>query len=347
MWSLFCCLGLKSFMLALIGIKKDQSQRFLENGKRIPVTLIDVKDNTVIALKTADKNKYQAVQLGISIKKNASRAELGHAKGAKLEKAPKFLREVRIIDESEVLPEVGAVLNPSEVFTPGDIVDVLGVSKGKGFQGGMKRHNFSGGPKTHGQSDRWRAPGSIGQGTTPGRVYKGKRMAGRMGNDNVTMENLEVVSVTNDGVLIVKGLVPGIRNGVLMVKKVGENKKFVPLQKTQEELALRDAQDADASAKAEEKEKLEAEAVAAKAQEVLQDTQDADATATAPAEETSVDEAPAAEDSNEEVKAEESEEKSEEPAEEVAEVSEETTDEVKEGESAGAKAMADKEDGNK
>lgn len=242
-------------MQALIGQKKVQSQRFLENGKRIPVTLIDVKDNTVVAVQTQDKNNYQAVQLGFSMKKHASKAEIGHAKGAKLEKAPKFLREVRIVDDSQTLPEVGAVLNPAEVFAPGDIVDVIGVSKGKGFQGGVKRYNFRGGPKTHGQSDRWRAPGSIGQGTTPGRVYKGKRMAGNMGNDRVTVENLEVVDVTNDGVLIVKGLVPGVINGFLMVKKVGEDKKFVPLQKTPEQL------------EAEEKERLEAEAAAAKAAE--------------------------------------------------------------------------------
>lgn len=236
-------------MQALIGVKKVQSQRFLENGKRIPVTLIDVKDNTVISVKTQENNNYQAVQIGFSMKKKATKAELGHAKGAKLEKAPKFLREVRILDESETLPEVGTVLNPSEVFTPGDVVDVLGVSKGKGFQGGVKRYNFKGGPKTHGQSDRHRAPGSIGQGTTPGRVYKGKRMAGRMGNENVTVENLEVVQVTNDGVLVVKGLVPGIINGLVVVKKVGEDKKFIPLQKTPEEL------------EAEEKARLEEEYV--------------------------------------------------------------------------------------
>ncbi len=236
-------------MQSLIGIKKVQSQRFLENGKRIPVTLIDVKDNTVVALLSLEKNKYQAVQLGFSMKKKANKAELGHAKGAKLEKAPKFLREVRIVDDSETLPEIGAVLSPSEVFAPGDIVNISGVSKGKGFQGGMKKHNFNGGPKTHGQSDRWRAPGSIGQGTTPGRVYKGKRMAGRMGVDSVTVENLEIVDVTNDGVLIVKGLVPGIINSMVMVKKVGEDKKFVPLQKTPEQL------------EAEEKERFEAESV--------------------------------------------------------------------------------------
>lgn len=218
-------------MQTLIGVKKSQSQRFLENGMRIPVTLIDVKGNVVVSHKTADKDKYSALQLGYGAKKNGTRAEVGHAKGAKLDKAPKFLKEVKIKDDSEELPEVGSILNPEEVFAPGDIIDVSGFSKGKGFQGGVKRYGFHGGPKTHGQSDRHRAPGAIGSGTTPGRVYKGKRMAGNMGNDNVTVTNLLVVDVTSDGVLVVKGLVPGIINGLIYVEKVGQDKKFVPLWK--------------------------------------------------------------------------------------------------------------------
>ncbi len=279
-------------MLALIGQKKDQSQRFLENGRRIPVTLIDVKDNVVVSVKSLDKDHYQAVQLGFSMKKKATKAELGHAKGAKLEKAPKFLREVKLADD-EVSPEVGMVVNPSEVFTPGDIVNVSGVSKGKGFQGGVKRHGFAGGPKTHGQSDRHRAPGSIGQGTTPGRVYKGKRMAGRMGVDNVTVENLSIIDVTADGVLVIKGLVPGVTNGLIYVKKVGEDKKFVPLQKTPEQLEAeekariaeesdRQAQEAIAAKEAEEKAKAEAEAQAAAAptEEAPVETEIADAKST-------------------------------------------------------------------
>lgn len=219
-----------NIMQALIGQKKTQSQKFLENGMRIPVTLIDVKGNCVIAVKTNDRDHYQAVQLGFSIKKKASKAQVGHAKGAKQEGAPKFLKEVRIYDDS-ALPEVGTVINPTEVFQPGDIVNVTGTSKGKGYAGVVKRHGFHGGPKTHGQSDRHRAPGAIGQGTTPGRVYRGKRMAGRMGNENVTVTNLEIVDVTNDGVLVIKGLVPGIINSLIMIKKVGTDKKFVPLWK--------------------------------------------------------------------------------------------------------------------
>lgn len=246
-------------MQALIGLKKVQSQRFLENGMRIPVTLIDVKDNIVMSHKTLDKDKYQAVQLGYGTKKNANKAQIGHAKGAKLEIAPNFLREIRILDEGETLPEIGTTINPSEVFQPGDIVDVIGMSKGKGFAGGVKRHGFHGGPKTHGQSDRHRAPGSIGQGTTPGRVYKGKKMAGKMGNDTVTIQNLKVINVTADGVLVVKGLVPGVINGLIMISKVGESKKFVPLFKDPEIVA---AEEAAAKLAQEEADKLAAEEAA-------------------------------------------------------------------------------------
>src|SRR3989344_2837238 len=230
-------------MQALIGTKKSQSQKFLENGTRIPVTLIDVKDNCVIAVKTSERDHYQAIQLGFSMRKNANKALMGHAKGAKRDMAPKFLKEVRILDESENLPEVGSILNPSDVFAPGDIVDVQGHSKGKGFAGVVKRHGFHGGPKTHGQSDRHRAPGAIGQGTTPGRVYRGKKIAGRMGDENVTIQNLEIVDVTADGVLVIKGLVPGIINGPIMIRKVGEDKKFVPLWKENAEEQGADSND--------------------------------------------------------------------------------------------------------
>ncbi len=256
-------------MQALIGVKREQTQKFLENGMRIPVTLIDVKDNIVIAHLTQDKNKYQALQLGFGIKKNSSKAEAGHAKGAKLDKAPKFLREVRLPDESEALPEVGSILNPQEIFAPGDIVNISGFSKGKGFAGGVKRHGFHGGPKTHGQSDRHRAPGAIGSGTTPGRVYRGKRMAGNMGNDNVTIRNLEIIDVTSDGVLVVKGLVPGVINGLIYIKKVGQDKKFVPLwsEKVEETEVPEEAQSSEpASDEAKEESKEETSKEEAKAE---------------------------------------------------------------------------------
>jgi len=227
MWSLF----LFMIMQALLGQKIGQSQKFLEDGTRIPVTMLNIAGNAIVQIKTEEKDKYMAVQLGFGVKKNPRPSILGHAKKAGLKTAPSFLQETRAGKaDLETLPKVGDVLNAQDIFKPGDIVDVIGISKGKGFAGVVKRHHFKGGPRTHGQSDRERAPGSIGQTTTPGRVYKGKRMAGRMGQDKVTIENLQIADVTND-ILLIKGLVPGGRNSMVLIKKIGENKKFVPLYK--------------------------------------------------------------------------------------------------------------------
>lgn len=214
-------------LTSLIGTKAYQKQGFLENGKRVPLSAVLVKGNTITQIKTAEKEKYSALQLGIGSNKKANAILQGHSKKAGLKITPRFLKEIRVEDIDGAV--VGSEINIAEVFTAGDIVDVIGTSKGKGFEGGVRRHGFHGGPKTHGQSDRHRAPGSIGQGTTPGRVYKGKKMAGRMGTDTVTVKNLEIIEVTNDGVLLIKGLVPGSLNGLLVVTKVGVNKKFVPL----------------------------------------------------------------------------------------------------------------------
>lgn len=207
----------------------DQTQRFLENGTRVPVTVIAVSDLPVIAAYSKDKNGYTALQVGIDVRKKASKALLGHVKAAKMQVAPRFLREIRV-DAEESLPNVGESVKVADVLKPGQIVDVSGISKGKGFAGVVKRHHFKGGPKTHGQSDRERAPGSIGQTTTPGRVYKGKRMAGRMGSEKVTIKNLEVIDVSDTAVFI-KGLVPGVRNSLVTITVKGENKKFVPFFK--------------------------------------------------------------------------------------------------------------------
>lgn len=203
MWSLFWFF---KDMNSILAKKIEQGQKFLENGIRIPVTKLGVDGNVVIAIKTPDRDSYSAVQLGF-------------------EKRVK--REVRMADAG-ILPAVGDVIKASAIFKPGDIINVTGISKGKGYAGGVKRHNFKGGPRTHGQSDRERAPGAIGSNTTPGRVYKGKRMAGRMGHEQVTVKNLQVAFV-DDNYIFVKGLVPGGRNNLLMLKKVGEDKKFVPL----------------------------------------------------------------------------------------------------------------------
>ncbi len=213
-------------MQTILGQKVEQTEKFLENGVRIPVTVVKAGENVVVATKTKDKHGYLAIQLGFNSKKKGNKSELGIAKGAKLEKAPRFLREARI-EENEVF-EPGTVIKASEVFKPGDLINVIGVSKGKGYAGVVKRHHFKGGPRTHGQSDRERAPGSIGQTTTPGRVYKGKKMAGKMGNEQVTVRNLTIADIT-DELILINGLVPGPKNSLLIINKVGENKKFVPL----------------------------------------------------------------------------------------------------------------------
>lgn len=206
------------FMIqALLGQKLSQTQKFLQDGRRVPVTQVSVADNVVLQVKDMQKDSYVAVQLGYGTKKGGSKALLGHLKKSGATMAPAVIKEVALQnDASEDLPKAGDFFTVDAVFKPGDLVDVTGTSKGKGFQGVVRRHGFRGGPKTHGQSDRWRAPGSIGSGTTPGRVYKGKRMAGRMGGDRITVRGLEVVEV-KDNEILVKGLVPGYRTGLLRI----------------------------------------------------------------------------------------------------------------------------------
>lgn len=215
-------------MQGLIGKKQNQTQGFLQDGTRVPLTVVSAMGNWVTQVKNDDRDGYSSIQLGFGIKKKPNKSKLGHSKKAGLGQTPRFFREIKADSENV---QLGSQINPSDVFKPGDIVDVTGVSKGKGFAGVVKRHHFKGGPRTHGQSDRERAPGSIGQTTTPGHVYRGKRMAGRMGHENATVKNLEVIDVTNEGAILIKGLVPGGKNSIVVVKKVGENKKFVPLYK--------------------------------------------------------------------------------------------------------------------
>lgn len=216
-------------LTSLIGTKSFQKQGFLQSGKRVPLTGVIVSGNVITQIKTKEKEGYSAIQLGFGISNKAGKTKMGHSKKAGLTKAARFFKEIKVEDiEGATL---GLQLNASEIFAPGDLVDVTGTSKGKGWAGGVKRYGFHGGPRTHGQSDRERAPGSIGQTTTPGRVYKGKKMAGRMGTDQVTVKNLEIIEVTNDGVMLIKGLIPGLLNGLVLIKKAGQNKKFEPLYK--------------------------------------------------------------------------------------------------------------------
>lgn len=192
------------------------TQYFHEDGSSDQVTAIQAGPCTVTEIKTVGRDGYVGVQLGFEPTKKANAPKKGHlAKSGG--QAFRYLREIGCDDESEIT--IGDQIDVG-MFEVGDKVDVTGTSKGKGFQGGVKRYNFRGGPKTHGQSDRHRAPGSIGAGTTPGRVIKGMRMAGRMGGERVTVKNLEVVVSDPDRNLIfVKGSVPGSRESLLLIKK--------------------------------------------------------------------------------------------------------------------------------
>lgn len=198
----------------ILGRKLGMTQVFAADGNAVPVTVIEAGPCYVTQVRTLGKDGYEAVQLGFGEAKKLNRPEKGHLKSIP---AGRHLREFDVDDVGEV--EVGQKVDAS-LFAEGEMVDVIGTSKGKGFQGVMKRHHFHGGPKTHGQSDRGRSPGSIGATTTPGRVWKGTRMAGRMGGDRVTVQNLEVVRVDPDrNLILVSGPVPGAREGLLMVRK--------------------------------------------------------------------------------------------------------------------------------
>lgn len=193
---------------------------FDERGRNIPVTVIEAGPCYVTQIKTDETDGYSAVQVGFDEvrEKVITKPELGHLKGAG--KVLRTLKEFRF-DELESV-KVGDVINV-DVFQKGDIVAVTGRSKGKGFQGTMKRHNFSGGPASHGQKDRLRAPGSIGAGSSPSRVWKGMKMSGQMGNETVTVRNIEVVEIRPDkNILLVKGSVPGSRNGIVQLVKAGD-----------------------------------------------------------------------------------------------------------------------------
>lgn len=201
------------------------SQTFVEET-RVPVTWLKIGPCVVTQIKKLEHDGYWAVQMGFGEKKtkNITKALQGHMRGViKGNYAPRFLREVRLENEPEF--KVGDTISLEDVFKKGDEIAVTGTSKGKGFAGVVKRWRFAGGPRTHGQSDRHRAPGSIGQGTTPGRVLKGKKMAGRMGGERVTVKNLIIVDVDkNNGEIAVSGPVPGIPDALLIIKKLASGK---------------------------------------------------------------------------------------------------------------------------
>ncbi len=190
------------------------TQIFDGQGNVIPVTLVQAGPCFVVQQKSADKDGYQALQIGFGQKKEKKTAKpaQGHAKKAGLNFFPEYLREVRTDEVLEKGSEIKA-----DVFAPGDRVKVIGISKGKGFAGVVKRHHFGGGPRTHGQKHSLRKPGSIGA-TFPERIPKGRRMAGRMGVDRVTIENLEIVKVdAENNLLAIRGAVPGKRGTMLQI----------------------------------------------------------------------------------------------------------------------------------
>ncbi len=229
--------GGKATMKGIIGRKVGMTQIFSENGDSIPVTVIQAGPCYVTQLRTPERDGYRAVQLGFEemktrrdgssrlnkpLKGHLQRKDLIDA-GIKLPDL-RVLREFRIREDEAVDMEEGATITV-EVFETGDIVDIVGTSKGRGFAGTIKRHGFNRQPKTHGQSDRERAPGSIGQSATPGRVFKGTRMSGQMGNQRVTIKNLEVMVIDpTNHMLAIKGSVPGAKGGLLLIKESRKNR---------------------------------------------------------------------------------------------------------------------------
>ena len=209
--------------LGILGRKLGMTQVFRNDGRVIPVTVIEAGPCHVLQIKGKDKDGYDAVQIGFVDKKekNVTKPQLGKFK--KINISPKrFIREIRISPDMKF--EVGQQLKV-DIFTAGDAVDITGTSIGKGFQGGMKRWHWKGGKKTHGSTSHRRV-GSIGSSTTPGRVWKGHHLPGRMGGDTVTIQNLEVVKIDpENNLLVVEGAVPGPTSSLLMIKKAKKRAK--------------------------------------------------------------------------------------------------------------------------
>ena len=205
-------------MSGLIGRKIGMTSLFDENGKNIPCTVIEAGPCVVTQVRTIEVDGYKALQLGFDDKteKHATKADLGHFKKAGTS-AKKKVVEFQGFESDFKLGDSVTV----GVFSEGEFVDVQGVSKGKGFQGVVKRHGFGGvGQATHGQHNRLRAPGSVGASSYPSRVFKGMRMAGRMGGDNVKVQNLRVLKVVADkNLLVVKGAIPGCKNSYVIIQK--------------------------------------------------------------------------------------------------------------------------------
>jgi large subunit ribosomal protein L3 len=212
-------------MTGLLGKKIGMTSIFDESGQVIPCTVIEAGPCYVTHIKTPERDGYAAIQLGYDEQKErlVNKPDAGQFKKVSV-KPQRLVREFRGEDSQDLQP--GQEIKVDKVFAKGDIVSVVGTSKGRGFQGVVKRHHFGGGFRTHGQSDRERAPGSIGSSSYPSRVFKGLRMAGRMGGERVTVHNLKVVGIIADSnLLLVKGSVPGAINAYLEIRKHKQNKQ--------------------------------------------------------------------------------------------------------------------------
>ena len=203
--------------IGLIGRKLGMMRLFAEDGSVVPVSVIAAAPNTVTRLRSVERDGYAAVQVGAGVARRVTRPVAGQLPELpKDAPRPRVMREFRM-DSTEGF-ETGQSLDVT-LFAPGDLVDVTGVSKGRGFAGTIKRHHFHRGPVTHGSTNT-RQPGSIGAGTTPGRVYKGMKMSGHLGDSRVTVQKLQVVRVDAERqLLLVRGAVPGARNGLLLIRK--------------------------------------------------------------------------------------------------------------------------------
>jgi large subunit ribosomal protein L3 len=207
-------------MKFIIGRKLEMSQRYRPSGDVVPVTLVKVEPCVVTQVRTSEKDGYTALQIGTGSKRHIAKPQAGHLKASGHENLA-TLREFRVDSVDGIAP--GAVCEVTS-FVSGDVIDVTGISKGKGFQGVVKRWGFAGGPASHGHKDNLRMPGSIGAGGIQ-HVQKGRKMAGRMGGDQVTVKNLEIVEVLSEqGLVAIKGAVPGARGATLLITAPGDMK---------------------------------------------------------------------------------------------------------------------------
>jgi large subunit ribosomal protein L3 len=224
--------------IGLLGRKLGMTQVFADDGERVPVTVIQTGPCVVVGKRTVDKNGYSALQIGFEERpaRLVNRPANGFFKKAGV-KPQKFVRELRLPESELGRFEVGQELKPSEVFQPGNPVDVSGTSKGKGYQGVIKRHHMAGTKNSHGVHEFFRHGGSIGCRLTPGRVHKGKRMAGQMGNESVTVQNLQLFQIIDDDFcILVRGAVPGPAGGLVTVKKAATRAAYKVVGRATEEI---------------------------------------------------------------------------------------------------------------